>query len=167
SPDAMGVKGPEAAGRVGDDTTFVLVQMVLKHVCLPVWAEGGVGLQTAAALYAAGVAGVVLDAQLLLTRESPLAAEVKAKIARLDGSESLTSGGLAGEAWRFWARPGFAALEKLSEELHAIEDTAAGGNPASFLKQWRAAVRRHIDSTSACLAPGQRLWPLGQDVAFA
>ena len=167
APDAIVVKGHEAAGRVGDDTTFVLVQMVLKHVCLPVWAEGGVGLQTAAALYAAGVAGVVLDAQLLLTRESPLAAEVKAKIARLDGSESLTSGGLAGEAWRFWARPGFAALEKLSEELRAIEDTAAGGNQASLLKQWRAAVRRHIDSTSACLAPGQRLWPLGQDVAFA
>src|SRR5262249_32977492 len=38
-PDAVVVKGHEAAGRVGDDTTFVLVQQVLKHVRLPVWAE--------------------------------------------------------------------------------------------------------------------------------
>src|SRR4029434_824676 len=32
APDAIVVKGHEAAGRVGDDTTFVLIQKVLKHV---------------------------------------------------------------------------------------------------------------------------------------
>ena len=70
--DAVVVKGNEARGWVGDEGTFVLLQRVLDAVQVPVWAHGGVGLHTIAACRIAGAAGVVLDSQLLLTRESPL-----------------------------------------------------------------------------------------------
>jgi hypothetical protein len=53
-------KGHEAGGWVGEETTFILLQRMLSHVKVPVWAHGGIGLHTAAACYAAGAAGVVL-----------------------------------------------------------------------------------------------------------
>ena len=69
--EAMGVagvvvKGNEAGGFVSQETTFVLLQQCLAEVSLPVFAHGGIGLHTAAACYAAGAAGVVLDSQLAL-----------------------------------------------------------------------------------------------------
>src|SRR5581483_10235578 len=43
------VKGSEAGGRVGEETTFVLLQHVVSRVEIPVYARGGIGLHTAAA----------------------------------------------------------------------------------------------------------------------
>lgn len=161
--DGVVGKGHEASGRVGDDTSYVLVQKLLKHVSLPVYVEGGIGLHTAAACYAAGAAGVVLDGQLLLTRESPLPPEVKAKIARLDGSQCLTSGA-GGELYRLWARPGFPALEKLNAELRLLEEN---GSSKDRLVEGRRLFRRSVSGTSGAAEPTNRLWPLGQDVALA
>jgi NAD(P)H-dependent flavin oxidoreductase YrpB (nitropropane dioxygenase family) len=80
-------KGSEAGGRIGDETTFVLVQR-LADLDIPVWAQGGIGEHTAAACIAGGAAGVVLDSQLALVRESSLAAPIRAAIAAMDGSET-------------------------------------------------------------------------------
>src|ERR671918_1665436 len=66
----------------------------------------GIGLHTAAACYAAGAAGVVLDMQLALTRESPLPEVAKATIACMDRSETVCLGAEIGEAYRVYARPG-------------------------------------------------------------
>src|SRR5690606_4396511 len=90
--DVLLAKGHEAAGRVQDETTFVLLQRLLREIPLPIWAEGGVGLHTAAACYAAGAAGVLLSSQLMLTRESPLPSAVRESIARFDGSETILLG---------------------------------------------------------------------------
>jgi NAD(P)H-dependent flavin oxidoreductase YrpB (nitropropane dioxygenase family) len=68
--DGIIAKGHEAGGRVGEETIFILLQHLLKHISLPVFAHGGVGVHTAAACYAAGAAGVVLDWQLALVKES-------------------------------------------------------------------------------------------------
>ncbi|NUK90194.1 hypothetical protein, partial [Streptomyces lunaelactis] len=64
-------KGHEAGGRVGDLTTFVLLQRLLADpgLTVPVFAAGGIGPHTAAAAVAGGAAGVVLDTQLALTAE--------------------------------------------------------------------------------------------------
>ena len=69
--DGLIAKGHEAGGRIADETTFILLQRFRDEVTLPVWAHGGIGLHTAPACAAAGAAGIILDAQLALTRESP------------------------------------------------------------------------------------------------
>ena len=73
--DGIIAKGQEAGGRVGNETTFILLQRILKSLSIPIYAHGGIGLHTAAACYAAGAAGVVLDSQIALARaraEEPL-----------------------------------------------------------------------------------------------
>src|SRR4051812_14098665 len=69
---ALIARGREAGGRVGDLTTFVLLQRLLADgaVDVPVLAAGGIGPRTAAAAVAGGAAGVVLDVQLALVRET-------------------------------------------------------------------------------------------------
>ena len=92
---AVGViaKGHEAGGRVGDATTFVLVQQLVAALGVPVWAQGGIGVYTAAACIAGGAAGVVLDSQLALCRESTLPADVRGALAAMDGSETTMIAG--------------------------------------------------------------------------
>ena len=83
-------KGCEAGGRIGDETTFVLLQRLVAALGdrAPVWAQGGIGEHTAAACVAGGAAGVVLDTQLALVRESSLRGEIQAAIGAMDGSET-------------------------------------------------------------------------------
>src|SRR5437899_5393500 len=142
-PDADGLiaKGSEAGGRVGELSTFVLLQRLLAGTGpgVPVWASGGIGLHTAAGAVAGGAAGVVLDAQLALTSEAveSLAAEVVAAIAAMDGSETAVVGG-----HRVYTRP----------DLHTARPA-----PAEF-----SEVARRLGPE---LRPG---WlPIGQDGAFA
>ena len=86
-------KGTESGGRVGDETSFVLLQALVRAVTLPIWVQGGVGRHSAAACVAGGAAGVVLDAQMALARESLLPREIKAAVAAMDGSETVIVGG--------------------------------------------------------------------------
>lgn len=88
--DGLIARGCEAGGRVGELTTFVLLQHLLGDAELdrPVWAAGGIGPHTAAAAIAGGAAGVVLDAQLALVRELDLPAEVARAIETMDGGET-------------------------------------------------------------------------------
>jgi acyl transferase domain-containing protein/NAD(P)H-dependent flavin oxidoreductase YrpB (nitropropane dioxygenase family) len=154
-------KGHEAGGRVGEETTFILLQHLLSHTSLPVWAHGGIGLHTAAACYVAGAAGVVLDAQLALTRESPLPENVKAAVARMDGSETICLGANPGEAYRLYSRPGLNVVE----ELRRTADTLGGRDPAApeNLDAWRREVKGRVGWTDA----KREVWLLGQDAAFA
>src|SRR5579862_1208882 len=85
-------KGSESGGRVGEETAFVLLQQ-LAPLGAPVWAQGGVGLHTAAACVAGGARGVVIDVQLALVRESSLGAEVRGAIGAMDGSETIVVAG--------------------------------------------------------------------------
>ncbi|MEC4018581.1 polyketide synthase, partial [Streptomyces sp. H27-D2] len=91
------VKGHEAGGRVGELTTFVLLQRVLADpaVTVLVLAAGGIGPHTAAAAIAGGARGVVLDAQLALTTEGEagLPGPVVAAIRAMDGSETTVVDG--------------------------------------------------------------------------
>jgi len=101
---------------VGEETTFILLQRFLTRLSLPIWAQGGIGLRTAAACYAAGAAGVVLDSQLYLTRESPLPESVRSRIAAMDGSETVCLGQELGESYRVYTRPGMSAVESVRED---------------------------------------------------
>jgi acyl transferase domain-containing protein/NAD(P)H-dependent flavin oxidoreductase YrpB (nitropropane dioxygenase family)/NAD(P)-dependent dehydrogenase (short-subunit alcohol dehydrogenase family) len=152
--DGLIAKGHEAGGWVGDDGSFVLLQQCIAELGLPVWAYGGIGLHTAAACRQAGAAGAVLDAQLLLARETPLGAAARSRLRGMDGSETACVGAAAGASLRVYSRPGIPALEALRElELDG---------PLGDAERWRAAVRPRVDwaEEGAALA-------VGQDAAFA
>ncbi len=89
--DGLIAKGNEAGGWVSSETTFILLQRLLAEAKAPVLARGGIGLHSAAACVAGGAAGVVLDTQLLLTREGRLSGEVAASLARTCGDETAVS----------------------------------------------------------------------------
>nr|WSY50792.1 SDR family oxidoreductase [Streptomyces sp. NBC_00886] len=88
-------RGAESGGRVGESSTFVLLQRLLAEpgVDVPVWACGGIGPRTAAAAVAGGAAGVVLDSQLALLAESGLPEAAAAALRSMDGSETTVVAG--------------------------------------------------------------------------
>ncbi|MET7606923.1 SDR family NAD(P)-dependent oxidoreductase [Streptomyces avermitilis] len=90
-------RGHEAGGPVGELSTFVLMQQLLAdgEFDLPVWACGGAGPHTAAAVVAGGGAGVLLDTQLALLAEAEaeLPAGTSVLLAGLDGSETTVENG--------------------------------------------------------------------------
>ncbi len=88
-------RGSDGGGRIGDLSTFVLLQRLLADpgIDLPVWARGGIGPRTAAAAVAGGAAGVVLDSQLALLAESSLPEATAAALRSMDGSETVVVAG--------------------------------------------------------------------------
>ena len=88
-------KGNEAGGRIGDEPLFILLQRILGQVTAPVWAQGGIGLRSAAACIAAGARGVVLDTQLALLPEASTSQKTRRAIGAMDGSETRTCSAIA------------------------------------------------------------------------
>ncbi|MBB6370592.1 type I polyketide synthase [Chryseobacterium shigense] len=83
------IKGNEAGGLVGYESTFVLFQRIIKEIqTIPVWVQGGIGLHTAAAVKSLGAAGVVLDSQLALFPESSVPQDIKDLCSKLNGTET-------------------------------------------------------------------------------
>ncbi|WBB73881.1 SDR family oxidoreductase [Micromonospora sp. WMMD1128] len=91
-------RGMEAGGRIGELSSFVLLQQLVADdtVDLPIWVAGGIGPRTAGACLIGGAAGVVLDTQLALMPESDLPTDVQAAIRRMDGSETVLRDGIRG-----------------------------------------------------------------------
>ena len=124
---------------------------------LPVWVQGGIGLNTAAACLAAGADGVVLDSQLLLARETPVDEKARRSLTVFDGSETICLGERLGEAYRFYSCPGMSAIEELSMDEDRLCQSAAPWEERKAM--WREIVRERQANGS--------LWPLGQDACFA
>ncbi|MGE5185528.1 MAG: beta-ketoacyl synthase N-terminal-like domain-containing protein, partial [Acidobacteriota bacterium] len=148
-------KGCEAGGRVGDETTFVLVQRLVAALDVPVWAQGGIGEHTAAACIAGGAVGVVLDTQLALVRESSLPAAVRAAIAAMDGSETAIVDGC-----RVCVREGAAKGLPLGQDA-AIAKPLARAFPTlgKLVRGIRTAIASHLELAAELqpLAPGAPL----------
>jgi acyl transferase domain-containing protein/NAD(P)H-dependent flavin oxidoreductase YrpB (nitropropane dioxygenase family)/NAD(P)-dependent dehydrogenase (short-subunit alcohol dehydrogenase family)/acyl carrier protein len=163
--DGIILKGHEAGGRVGTDTSFVLAQKwaqwaKTRDQVPPFWVRGGIGPNTAAACLAAGARGVVLDSQVFLARESPLSEDLKKRLTGSDGGETAVLGERLGEAYRLYSRadsPAFKALADDEERLHGLEAPAA-----EKLQLWRAAVRSRIAAN-----PAVGVWPVGQEIGAA
>jgi acyl transferase domain-containing protein/NAD(P)H-dependent flavin oxidoreductase YrpB (nitropropane dioxygenase family) len=95
-------KGQESGGLCGDESSFVLLQRVLAlaehHTAsgappVPVWCQGGIGLNTAAGAFAGGAFGVVIDTVLAGYPQTSAADSVKQQILSMDGSEVQTASG--------------------------------------------------------------------------
>ncbi|MEV6406544.1 SDR family oxidoreductase [Streptomyces bobili] len=146
--DGLVARGSENGGRVGDLSTFVLLQQLSADpaVQLPVWACGGIGPHTAAAAVMGGAAGVVLDTQLALLAESSLPEHHRSTLASMDGAETVLVGGRrllrrrvaapVREAGAPSAADG--GESKVPEALPAGEDVSLA---AGFARRWRTAAQ--------------------------
>ena len=90
--DGVIVKGNEAGGRVGTETTYILLQRLHNSLSIPYWIQGGMGPDTFPAVVLAGAAGCVLVEQLWLAQETPFGRVERQELSRLDGSESMCVG---------------------------------------------------------------------------
>lgn len=148
SVDGLVARGSESGGRVGDLSTFVLLQQLTADpaVQLPVWACGGIGPHTAAAAVMGGAAGVVLDTQLALLAESALPEHHRSTLAAMDGGETVRVGGRRlrrrrdAVAVREAGAPSAAdgGESKVPEALPVGEDVCLA---AGFARRWRTAAQ--------------------------
>jgi acyl transferase domain-containing protein/NAD(P)H-dependent flavin oxidoreductase YrpB (nitropropane dioxygenase family)/NAD(P)-dependent dehydrogenase (short-subunit alcohol dehydrogenase family) len=157
------LKGNEAGGRVSGETAFILAQRWWADRQrdnarpLSFWVQGGIGLNTAAACLTLGAAGVVLDSQLLLTRETPLSDQERNWLSAFDGSETVCLGERVGMGYRLHARAGTAALQELNEAEDRLCRSSLSADAKR--KEWRAIIGKwHAEGA---------LRPLGQDACFA
>ncbi|ONI91376.1 hypothetical protein ALI144C_01295 [Actinosynnema sp. ALI-1.44] len=106
-------RGSESGGRVGESTTFVLLQRLVAEFDVPVWAAGGIGPNTAAAAVAGGARGVVLDSQLALLSEvrDCLDAELVTTVMGMDGADTTIVDGR-----RVLARPGAGYVVEIGQD---------------------------------------------------
>ena len=151
--DAVIAKGHEGAGRIGDGTTFVLVQQFVRALKVAVWAQGGVGLHSAAAVVAAGATGIVLDAQLYLCRDSLITAPARQRLEKMDGSETTVLHGPDGQ-FRLFAENGSAKLAHLQAAL-------LSQNSYALVHALQANVH------AQAVGEGDEFWLIGQDACFA
>ncbi|MBE3206084.1 type I polyketide synthase [Frankia sp. CH37] len=145
--DGLLARGSEAGGRIGELSSFVLLQQILEadQLCHgssppPVWCWGGVGLRTAVAAVVGGAVGVVLDTQLALLRQASTPAPTAAALRRMDGTETVTAGG------------------------HRVHQSAAARRTRGNAESWPTEV---VVSSLGGDDPDLRLLPVGEDVFLA
>ncbi|MFZ2989520.1 beta-ketoacyl synthase N-terminal-like domain-containing protein, partial [Ideonella sp.] len=151
--DGWLLKGNEAGGFVGEDASFILLQKWAKLTDLPLYLRGGLTPHVAAACSAIGMAGGVLEDQLLLLEDAGPSDALVALLGNLSGNEATAIGdGEHGEYFRCLVRPGHTLARQLVVE----------GEGAGFARLG-PLVRGKIDWRN--LRAG--LLPVGQDVCFA
>ncbi|HMN75225.1 MAG TPA: SDR family NAD(P)-dependent oxidoreductase [Burkholderiaceae bacterium] len=151
--DGVLVKGNESGGFVGEDASFILLQKWLQRGGLPLYLRGGLTPQVAAACSAVGVAGGVLESQLLLLDEVRLPDALRALIGNLAGSETVAVGdGERGEYFRLLVRPALAAARQFARDGDGLQADA---------------LRPLVLGCTHWQEPAKGLLPIGQEVAFA
>jgi len=144
--DGVLLKAHESGGQVSVETAFILAQQ-LAGFPLPCWIQGGVSVNTAAALAMAGAAGVVLCEQLWALADSPFSKMEKMRWRALDGSQTVLAG------------PVHAPL-RLHAHSHAENITALEKAATLGQQQWR-------DAFLECMRRQDAPVCMGQDIAFA
>lgn len=152
--DGLLLKGNESGGFVGEDSSFVLLQKWRGRTTLPLYVRGGLTPHVAAACSAIGVAGGVLDSQLLLLEDARLPESMRSLLGNLSGGETVAVGdGERGEYFRLLVRPGHSAARAF----------VASGDGQGF-----DGLNRLVNEAPMGWAQtGTGLLPIGQDVCFA
>ncbi len=151
--DGLVLKGNEAGGFVGEDSSFILAQRWRRNTSLPLYVRGGISVHVAAAAAALGIGGVVFDDQLLLMRESPFADALQDELRNLAGNETVAVGDAErGEYFRLLVRP----LYQDAKALVAACEGAAESN-----------LKQQVNGRVGLANPHRQLMALGQAVCFA
>lgn len=150
--DGWLAKGRESGGFIGKESAFLLAQRLARQP-RPFLVQGGIGLHSAAACRAAGAAGVVVDDQLLLLRESPLPERARASLSGLGSTDTVIVGERLGAPLRIAARPdlpGSQEVVRLAEELERKEL-----DPEARRRAWVAGARALLgwDRPDRCALP--------------
>ncbi len=147
------LKGNESGGFVGGDSSYIMFQKWLKKTNLPLYLRGGVTPYVAASCHALGCAGGVLDSQVLLLEESPLAEELSPLLSKLSGNETVAVGdGETGKYFRLLVRPGLVKAREFCTQGEGKDYTA---------------LRDLVGSAIVWDNEKSSLLPVGQDVCFA
>ncbi|NHJ41428.1 MAG: hypothetical protein FK731_15460, partial [Asgard group archaeon] len=159
--DSFLVKGNEAAGRIGDETSFILTQQFAKEQ-LSFLIQGGMGLYTSASVLAIGAKGIVLDTQLYLTSDCPLDDEIKEFIKKIDATDTKIIGATTEYKYRVFAKLGTRIvkdiIKKENEWLNKPQE------------ERNNLLRNEINSNKSIYDGNNvsaNLIPMGQDIAFA
>ncbi|MDM8536847.1 beta-ketoacyl synthase N-terminal-like domain-containing protein [Desulfobacterales bacterium HSG17] len=167
TPHALILKGNEAGGMVSKYSSFILMQWYLKNSNLPLFIHGGVGKYTAAGMFAAGVSGLVMDSQFLLTDQAPVSQKFKDLLAVVDESDSTQieyKNAEQGDAdiYRMFAKLGTKIVKDLKLKAVELEEDADGS------KKIYRFIKENISSfDNADENFIQSLFYLGQDGIFA
>jgi acyl transferase domain-containing protein/NAD(P)H-dependent flavin oxidoreductase YrpB (nitropropane dioxygenase family)/NAD(P)-dependent dehydrogenase (short-subunit alcohol dehydrogenase family) len=152
--DGVIIKGNESGGYVGEESSFILLQKWAKQTNLPLYIRGGLTPHVAAACSAMGVAGGVLDSQVLLLEESPVAGALQKLLAPLSGSETVAVGdGENGSYFRLLNRP----------QLKAAKQFVADGEGLPFEALQKLVAEIGVNWNEPMLG----LLPVGHDICFA
>ncbi|SCY54624.1 type I polyketide synthase, partial [Desulfoluna spongiiphila] len=161
-PDAVVVRGAEAGGCISRYTSFILLQWYLEKSDFPVFVHGGVGFHTAAGLFGAGASGVVLDSQLYLTDEAPVAPAFREQLKKIEEFDSISIGRTLPFRFRFFCK----LATKVVKELGEMESALLGrADEAEVLR--REIEKRFTPINTEGANPVQSLFFLGQDGVFA
>jgi len=155
------VKGNEAAGRVSDETSFILTQQ-FADAGLTFLVQGGVGLYTISGIFAVGAKGVVLDTQLYLTPESPLTPEVKSFLSKLDATDTKVLGKATAKQYRVYARLGTRIVKDYLQKEKELLALSLEERTKAFQEQL-LSQREMFDAKDIA----NSLLPVGQDIPFA
>ncbi len=161
-PHALILKGNEAGGRVSNYSSFILMQWYLKNSNIPLFIHGGIGRNTAPGMFAAGVSGIVLDSQLWLSEESPVADNFKKLLAALDESDSIEITTDRKCIFRVFAKLGTKIVKDLKERAIIMSN---GDNATDLIYKEIKDGITPIDKADAQAV--QSLFFLGQDALFA
>jgi acyl transferase domain-containing protein/NAD(P)H-dependent flavin oxidoreductase YrpB (nitropropane dioxygenase family)/NADP-dependent 3-hydroxy acid dehydrogenase YdfG len=156
--DGVVACGNEGGGAVGEDSSFILLQKLLRHPVPDLYVRGGIGVHSAAGCRAAGARGVILDDQLLLLREAQMPDSWKHQLENLTGTETVVLGTELGRPVRILDRPtmkGVARLRELSRNLSPKDPNSA--------TIWMQAVEEHVGWND----PVEAAWPVGQAIGLA
>ncbi len=154
-------KGNEAGGRVGEETTFILLQRLKNTLKCEIYPHGGIGFHTIGACMAAGASGAVLDWPFCLSFESSLSPKIRKFISLSDSLQTTVIQGPEDEKIRVLHTPQSSAHK-------SFEATAAKANFTKTAKEniktnWWKEVQRRTGWSD----PDQHLIPMGQDACFA
>ncbi|NOX32435.1 MAG: acyltransferase domain-containing protein [Deltaproteobacteria bacterium] len=162
SPHALILKGNEAGGKVSKYSSFILMQWYLKNNELPLFIHGGVGKYTAAGMFAAGVSGLVMDSQFLMTDEAPVSGSFKKLLGMVDESDSTEITYDGSDIYRVFAKLGTKIVKDLKQK--AIEFSGAPGGKGKVYQSICNNITA-LDKEDGNFI--QSLFYLGQDGVFA
>ncbi|MBD3191788.1 MAG: hypothetical protein GF308_14170, partial [Candidatus Heimdallarchaeota archaeon] len=160
--DSYLVKGYEAAGSIGEETSYILVQQ-FANAGLSFMIQGGIGFYSAPAVFSIGAQAVVLDTQLYLTPESPLSTEVKEFLSKLDATDTEVLGNTIAKRYRVYARLG---TKIVREFLEKEKQLLANSSKEERIFQFNQKLLAH-EKMFASKNIANSLIPVGQDIPFA
>ena len=155
------IRGSESGGFCGQDSSFILLQQMLRSTNAKIFVHGGIGVHTASGCRSIGAAGVVLSDELLLMPDIGIRGSVRSLLANLDGHESALLHETGGNPARILSRKGCPVLSSLTQKALG-QEAINRQDPAKNL-EWIQSIKINTYWDHNMNSP----WPVGQGIGLA